>query len=173
MNRFKTFVLSVMAGLMIGLPLGMALHSTPVQAASNNSSGTISFFGEPVQGQPGTLICTLAFVTKEYIFNQMSECINDDAYYFQLNNVPSATVFGLYDGGECQENTNQNFYFVMKTMKNNLTMEKPILIADLILFQTGHIVPGSAGVRLEKKFADEKISGKLTCVKIKRSDTPN
>lgn len=171
MTKFKTLLLSACVAIAILIPL--ALYLNQEQAQTTDTNGTISFFGESKNGQPGSHICTLAFVTAKYIFNQMSECINDDAYYFQLNNVPSATTFGLYDDEECEENESQNFYFVMKTMKHNLTMEDRVLIENLIQYPTGQIVPGAPGVRLEKKFADEKISGKLTCVKITRSEIPN
>ena len=163
MSRLAILACSIVTGFILCLALGIALQSTSVQVADKD--GTITFYGKDQGGQPGTKICTLAFVTEEYIFNQMDECINDDAYSFKLENVRSATTFGFYDDEECTENTSQKFYFTMKTMKDNLTMDTPVQISNLNSYNVGEIIPGTGGVRLESKYVDGQVDGKLTCVK--------
>lgn len=170
MNRLA-IACSIVAGFILCLALGIALQPTTVQVS--DTDGTITFYGRDQNGQPGDEICTLPFVTKEYIFNQIDQCINDDAYSFKLSGVPSATRFGFYDDEGCTETQDQKFYFTMKTVKNNLTMDTHVQISNLNQYKIGEIIPGTGGVRLESKYVDGQVGGKLTCVKITRSDPVN
>lgn len=115
----------------------------------------------------GETDCTLDFVTAQHRLGQGNGCRNDYAYRFRLNNVPSAATLILADAGDCGED--ENFYFEFKTIKYE-TSTDAIVLTEVTTFDEGAVV--RPGLRLIKKIWNGKdsIEGKLTCVKIIRSE---
>ncbi|MCU1734774.1 MULTISPECIES: hypothetical protein [unclassified Pseudomonas] len=142
--------------------------------ADVRSNGTLELYKKgPQDGVPGNLSCSIELVTGEHNFHDSEACENDQIYYFKLLNAPSATVISFHDTPDCNDKTDQNFYFYLKTVKNNLTFENPLKLDIAATTPVGTIVAGSGGVRMEKKLVAGQIDGKLSCVTIKRSAVPN
>lgn len=153
----------------LAIPWG--LEYSGAQAAD----GSIVFYTGKDNEPPGDPICTLAFTSGDHSFPDIDNCSNDEARWFKLVGVPSATYFTFYDHPSCEYGHNQNFVFKLKTVKNNLTMTEPVSLESLRGVTDGAIVPGAPGVRMESKDLDggnDQIKGKLSCVKITRSPIP-
>lgn len=165
------FLMSIRYGCTFLLLLAIA-GAVPAYAATQNS-GTLELYGrDEAGGLPGKLICILDLVSATHDFVADPLCANDEMYTFKLINAPSATVISFYDTPDCNETTEQNFYIVLKTIKHPLTFEKQLDLRNVISTPVGSIVPGSGGVRMERKLQSGQINGKLSCVKIKRSEVP-
>ncbi len=150
----------------------LALAATLAISASANDNGTLQIINNGPQDQPGDVICTIPLVTGEYNFTKMDTCPNDEAYFFKLNNAPSATVISFHDSPDCNEKLDQNFWFYIKTTKKNVTSEK-LNISDVSQTPVGTILPDSNGARMEKWHYSAQVKGKLSCVTIKRSEVPD
>ncbi|KTB76989.1 hypothetical protein [Pseudomonas syringae] len=124
------------------------------------------------KGADGTyqqINCTLPFVTSEVNFQDNSEgCVNDDAYAFKLDKVPSATVFTFTDAPDCSESG--AFYYRFKTVEHPTTMELPMDIEIAGQETVGSVV--TPGVLLVASTTTGQVGGKLSCVKIVRSAVP-
>jgi hypothetical protein len=99
--------------------------------------------------------------------------LNDEAEFFKLVNAPSATVISFHDSPKCEDKADQNFYMYLKTVKKNVTFEKPLELRVVIETPVDDVIQGSGGVRMEKKLQNGQVHGKLSCVKIKRSAVPD
>ncbi|WP_110973458.1 hypothetical protein [Pseudomonas huaxiensis] len=137
------------------------------------SNGTLELYkGGPQDGIPGGLSCSIELETGENNFQDMETCENDAIYFFKLLNAPSATVISFHDTPDCNDKSDQNFYFFLKTVKNNLSFDSPLKLDIAAATPVGTVVAGSGGVRMENKMIKGQIDGKLSCVKIKRSEVP-
>lgn len=157
------------------LVLLLVVTSTLPAHADIPTNGTLELYGKDEPGgQPGKFLCSLDLVTSTTDFTDTSKCANDEAYTFKLINAPSATVIGFFDHPSCDRAAqgDPRFYFIVKTVKNNLTFEKHLNFNNVAATPEGAIVPGSGGVRLEESHVVEQINGKLSCVSIKRSEVP-
>lgn len=151
----------------------LALTATLAISASANDNGTLQIINNGPQDQPGDVICTIPLITGEYNFTKMDTCPNDEAYFFNVIDAPSATVISFHDSPDCNEKTDQNFWFYIKIMKRNLSFEKPIRFSDVVETPVGNILPHSRGARMEKWHHSEQVKGKLSCVTVKRSEVPD
>ncbi|WP_157061555.1 hypothetical protein [Pseudomonas sp. P97.38] len=97
-----------------------------------------------------------------------TSCTNDEARYFMLENVPSATVI-RFDDKKCDD-SGHNWYFKIKTIVHPTTTRR-INLRELKDALDGSIVV--KGVMLvEKNEPDEYGDGKLSCVVVWRSALP-
>ncbi|MBX8493270.1 hypothetical protein K5D34_25510 [Pseudomonas cichorii] len=113
--------------------------------------------------------CSIPFVTSTINFQDNSlGCVNDDAYAFRLENVPSATFFSFYDSPACTESGNFSYRF--KTIKQPTDMELGLDIEEAGKKQVGSVVV--PGVMLISSSTSGQVGGKLSCVKIERSAVP-
>lgn len=148
------------------------LGSTSLLPATATAAGIIEFYSKNSQGAPGDLTCSLPFEYGRYNFHD-NDCKNDHASFFKLINVPSASYFELFDHPDCSQSDKGNFVFLFKTMKNNLSSETPALIESAGGGNVGSIAPGAPYVRLEAKYRDGQVEGKLSCVFIRPPGSPD
>lgn len=160
-NRFHRTLQAALFFLIAGALPGIA-----------SAQGVLEIYKNGPGDLPGNLMCSLALETGEYDFTDMDKCDNDEAYFFKLIDAPSATVISFHDTPDCNEKNNQEFYFYLKTVKHNLTFDKPLELDVVAATAVGSVVKESGGVRMEKKYVNGKIDGKLSCVTIKRSGVP-
>lgn len=156
------------------LPVVFITLSSPATAADYDDGTLVLSKKDEVSS------CTIPFKSGTYDFTSDGGgygCENDDMYSIALNNVPSATTVLMTDHPSCSKIENQNFWVEFKTIKqptNALKNRagKPILISDFFTINDGDVlVPG---VRRTGGYHrnDDTINGKLSCVKIIRSETP-
>ncbi|AHG43538.1 hypothetical protein N018_09705 [Pseudomonas syringae CC1557] len=113
--------------------------------------------------------CTLPFITSEVNFQNNSEgCVNDDAYAFKLEEVPSATFFTFTDAPDCSDSG--GFYYRFKTIQHPTTMTEPMDIGTAGQKAVDSVV--TPGVLLVASKTTGQVGGKLSCVKIERSAVP-
>lgn len=117
----------------------------------------------------GIVDCTFKFETGQWRLSHNNDgCSNDVNKAFRLNNVPSATTFILADSGACLQD--ENFWYEFKTIKYETTTDV-IWLASIVSLEDGAVV--TPGLRLIKKIikpGDPEIEGKLSCLKIIRSE---
>jgi hypothetical protein len=113
--------------------------------------------------------CSIPFVTSTIDFqNNSLGCVNDDAYAFRLENVPSATFFSFHDAPGCSDSG--NFSIRLKTIKQPTNMEQGFELEEAGGKPEGSVVV--PGVMLISSRVIEQVGGKLSCVKIERSAVP-
>lgn len=95
-------------------------------------------------------------------------CTNDEARYFALDNVPSATRI-RFDGAPCGTHRDQ-FAFLIKTIIHPISTRR-INLRELKDSTEGSIVVAGV-VLVEKKYESDYGDGKLSCVLVWRSATP-
>lgn len=144
-------------------------------AVAQDYEGQLVIYNKPeASGQYEKVNCTIPFKTSTINFqNNDLGCGNDDAYAFKLDNVPSATYFAFYDDPACSDSG--NFAYRFKTIKHPTNMITPASILTAGSGVVGEVVTGSPGVMLVssyRKGGDADVDGKLSCVKIERSEVP-
>lgn len=137
--------------------------------AAEIKDGTILFMEKD-----GTDSCTIPFKTGTYNFKDGGAgfgCENDDKSMIELNDVPSATTVLLTDTDDCNKKSNQNYWVEFKTIKQP-TNVKQLLISQFFEKNNGDVIV--PGIRLIDAYRrnDDSLTGKLSCVVIKRSDLP-
>ena len=150
--------------LLVAIAILWAIHSNK---ATNTPrlTGSIEIYGKNNTGQPGSVMCTIDVVSGTYKFPH-GLCENDQAEHINLINVPSSTTIKFYDTPDCNEKTDQNFYMFFKTTKDRVNSEAPLELKTIIGTPVGNIVPNSGGLRMEKKYENEQVYGKLSCMTI-------
>ncbi|WP_139271805.1 MULTISPECIES: hypothetical protein [Pseudomonas] len=97
-----------------------------------------------------------------------TNCSNDEARYFALDNVPSATQI-RFDGIPCKSDRNQ-WSFKIKTIVQPTTTRR-INLRELQTAVLGSIVVRGV-MYIENNRPGEYNDGKLSCVKVLRSALP-
>ena len=163
----KSKVSTAVIGAVVLLVAVASLWTSRSNAATNTPrlTGSIEIYGKNNNGQPGSVMCALDVVSTTYKF-PVGLCQNDEAEHINLISVPSATLIKFYDTPDCSEKTDQNFYMYFKTTKNPVNSETPLELKTIIGTPLGNIVPNSGGLRMEKKYENEQVHGKLSCITI-------
>lgn len=140
-----------------------AVGAEPATSAVKPSAidGVIELFDKS-----GNSDCQFDFVTGQHRLQQGNKCRNDELGGFMLHNVPSAATFIMTDAGDC--GAYENFYFEFKTIKYE-TVTDLVELDTIPTFEEGAVV--RPGLRLIKKsWSGGTIAGKLSCLKIIRSE---
>ncbi|WP_434703515.1 hypothetical protein J3P85_21830 [Pseudomonas sp. Z1-12] len=115
--------------------------------------------------------CTLTIkeqVEPQYFSMKDTSCTNDEARYFVLDNVPSATQI-RFDGAPCSFGHHE-WYFKIKTIVHPTTTIR-MNLRQLKDAPDGSIVVKGV-VMLEKEKPGDYSDGKLSCVVVWRSAVP-
>mgnify|MGYP006895665571 CR=1 FL=1 len=175
MNRIKHALVPLFSTSLLFIFFG-ATSLFPEYSRAERNNGSIVFYTGDDNQPPGNPICTLSFTHGEYSFPDIENCQNDEARWFKLVDVPSATFVRFDDHPSCEDGHDQNFIFILKTVKNDLTMQEPVSMESLKGVTEGQIVPGAPGLRMERNYVDkdnDQVKGKLSCVEIIRSAIPD
>lgn len=128
------------------------------QTSSSNNTVKISFANDR-DDNPGKA-CTkeLKWSTKAQFHLKDMACGNDNAYWFKVENFPSAALLWLADDPDC--GSGGNFFITLKGTKHPLGMEW-MKIEALDDYAEGDQV--TAGLKLQRKKVSGQIHGKLSC----------
>ncbi|WP_350013142.1 hypothetical protein [Pseudomonas asiatica] len=133
------------------------------EAPKVKDTGLIYFAGQK-NGEPdGGNTCSIKIESGTHKFVKMDDCVNDDYYYYRLENAPSAALITLYAENDCRDGSDDNdWYFTLRTTMTPVTTTYR-KIEDLQSLSAGDIV--SRGVMFERgKRRKGDVDGKLSCV---------
>lgn len=132
-------------------------------------------------GAEGNEQCSMAFSTYIYRFFQWHDengeikpptnpgkCPNDDAYFFSLRNVPSASMIYFSSEAVCDLNkSTSDWIFQLKTTQSNLSSGQ-IKLSQLSGLPNGKpLPPPDRGLLMVDSFHGHgNVDGKLSCIKI-------
>ncbi|WP_407309224.1 hypothetical protein [Pseudomonas sp. nanlin1] len=125
-----------------------------------------------IRNRDGSPNCTITMKTGTYNLKNISGCSNDDAYGFMMQRGWSATTLTFFDTPSCAPTGDQNFIIEIKTIKQRTSVLNFYDFNEFYNVQNGHVAV--AGILLVWKFrrGTDPIQGKLSCVKIERSEVP-
>lgn len=102
--------------------------------------------------------------TYDFKSGKNNECKNDQMSYFKLNDVPSATLIGLYAEANCRTYRKPDWYFILRVYIQPLSTQW-YAIPDVEGTDRGKIF--KRGLRVEENVYNQgNIKGKLSCVTI-------
>ena len=164
----RLVMLALLGAIMAGN--SCTLKNADMRGAQEYEGQLVIYNKKNNDGTYPNINCTLPFVTSTIDFQNNSQgCVNDEAYAFKLENVPSATFFTFSDSPSCSESG--GFYYRFKTIKRPTTMELPMDIEEAGQKAIGSVV--TPGVLLIASSTTGQVGGKLSCVKIERSAVPS
>lgn len=159
------------------MPRAEVLASTRGVAPTAVAAGaTITLYGKEGNEQ-----CSMAFSTDVYRFarwqdgdgnnhdpNNPGDCPNDDAYFFSLRNVPSASTIIFSSEVECTlERSQSDWIFELKTTQSNLSTGQILLSGFSGLTNNKPLPPPDKGLLMVDNFhRTGNVDGKLSCIKV-------
>lgn len=157
-----------------------SVAATPPAPKEEENYGKIHF-----SDSEGKDVCVIPVpeVSEQTNFDSSgSDCENNRATNFWLENVDSATLINFYENEACSDNqTDENFYFKLKTVKQPTHWSEnpiPMRIDNLRAYKSpGELIKGKY-VRVEESFVGTDLLGedldeRLSCVSIERSQPVN
>ncbi|WP_109513593.1 hypothetical protein [Pseudomonas ovata] len=172
---YKTALAAIVASLVLGgckSPVYGAESGEATRPVSRETPvGQVIIYDKQQDNGEFKENCRFNFKTERVDFQDGDHnCTNDNAYFFKLENVPSASHVSFFDDPDCDVDEG-NFDFNVKTIRNPTTMQHPYSLKTAHGQEVGTILdPG--GVRLFSKHGDEQVEGKLSCVRMELSPTP-
>ncbi|MBD8495638.1 hypothetical protein [Pseudomonas syringae] len=169
---YKTALATIVASLVLGgckSPVYDAESGEATRPVSSQTAvGQVIIYDKQQDNGEFKENCRFNFKDENVNFQKDDyDCSNDEAYFFKLENVPSASYVSFFDDPDCDVGDG-NFDFKVKTIRNPTTMQHPYSLKTAHGQAEGTILdPG--GVRLDSKNGNEQVEGKLSCVKMELS----
>ncbi|WP_413792215.1 MULTISPECIES: hypothetical protein [unclassified Pseudomonas] len=152
--------------------IGLMVIAGCVDAASSMNAdmpnGSIKLSANEDGGGKSCVLKIKETTEAQYFSLADTGCTNDEARYFALDNVPSATLI-RFDDIRCNQ-TDHNWYFKIKTIVHP-TSTRRINLRELQGAATGSIIVKGV-VLVERKYPGDYQDGKLSCVVVWRSAQP-
>lgn len=150
--------------------------NTVASSSAVAAGATITLYGSQ-----GSEQCSMAFTDYVHRFAKWVDgngnnreptnpggCPNDDAYYFSLRNVPSASTISFSSEAACTlEKSQSDWIFELKTTQSNLSTGQIRLSGFSGLTNNKPLPPPDKGLLMVDNFhRSGNVDGKLSCIKI-------